>query len=178
LRQFFGGDKAQLAAAEHHRCGAAFSALAFYRQRHWRFGVKNRGVGEVVPQYTSIVTLLVVLFYFFIATRVPLARRKFNVQLPAISGHPEFERVFRVHQNTLEWMPTFILPLWLCAMYLSDAGAAALGVVWIVGRAIYYVGYVRDVKGRIPGFFLQSVACFLLIVGAIVGMVMRFGASS
>jgi glutathione S-transferase len=131
-----------------------------------------------MPQYTSIVTILVVLFYFFIATRVPLARRKYNVQLPAIAGHPDFERVFRVHQNTLEWMPTFLPPLWLCAIYLSDVGAAALGLVWIIGRAIYYVGYVREVKGRLPGFFIQSMACFLLIVGAIVGMVMRFGTAS
>lgn len=131
-----------------------------------------------MPQYTSIVTILVVLFYFFIATRVPLARRKYNVQLPAITGHPDFERIFRVHQNTLEWMPTFLPPLWLCAIYLSDVGAAALGVLWIVGRAVYYVGYVREVKGRLPGFFIQSMACLLLIVGSVVGMVMRFGAPS
>ena len=130
-----------------------------------------------MPQYTSIVTLLVVLFYFFIATRVPLARHKFNVQLPAITGHPDFERVFRVHQNTLEWMPTFLPSLWLCAIYLSDVVAAVLGVVWIIGRAVYYVGYVREVKGRLPGFFIQSSACLLLIVGAIVGMVMRLGKS-
>jgi glutathione S-transferase len=131
-----------------------------------------------MPQYTSMVTLLVVIFYFFIATRVPLARRKFNVQLPAITGHPDFERVFRVHQNTLEWMPTFLPPLWLCAFYFSDVGAAILGVVWIVGRAVYYVGYTREVKGRIPGFFIQSIACLLLIIGVIIGMVMRFATPS
>jgi glutathione S-transferase len=131
-----------------------------------------------VPHYTSIVTLLVVFFYFFIATRVPLARRKYNVQLPAITGHPDFERVFRVHQNTLEWLPTFLLPLWLSAMYLSDAGAAVLGIVWIVGRAIYYVGYVREVKARLPGFLIQALACLLLIIGAAVGMIMRFATSA
>jgi glutathione S-transferase len=131
-----------------------------------------------VPQYTSMVTLLVVLFYFFVATRVPLARRKFNVQLPAITGHPDFERVFRVHQNTLEWMPIFLPPLWLCALYLSDVGAAVLGVIWIVGRAVYYVGYAREVKGRTPGFFIQAMACLLLILGAIAGMVMHVGNSS
>ena len=90
-----------------------------------------------MPHYTSLVTLLAVLFYFFIATRVPLARRRFDVQLPATTGHPDFERVFRVHQNTLEWMPIFLPSLWLCAIYSSDAFAATLGVVWIVGRAIY-----------------------------------------
>ena len=130
-----------------------------------------------MPHYTSIVTLLVVLFYLFIATRVPLARRRFNVQLPATTGHPDFERVFRVHQNTLEWMPIFLPSLWLCALYSSDGGAAALGVVWLVGRAIYYVGYTRAVQSRLPGFAIQAGACLLLIVGAAVGLVVRFTAT-
>ena len=126
-----------------------------------------------MPQYTSIVTMIVVLFYFFIATRVPLARRKYNVQLPAINGHPDFERVFRVHQNTLEWMPIFLPSLWLCAIHLTDVGAAVLGVIWIVGRFIYYIGYAREVQRRLPGFFIQSFACLLLIVGAIAGMIIK-----
>ena len=126
-----------------------------------------------MPHYTSIVTIIVVLFYFFIATRVPLARRKYNVQLPAINGHPDFERVFRVHQNTLEWMPIFLPSLWLCAIYLTDVGAAVLGVIWIVGRFIYYIGYAREVQRRLPGFFIQSSACLLLIVGAIAGMIIK-----
>ena len=129
-----------------------------------------------MPHYTSVVTLLVVLFYFFIATRVPLARRKFNVQLPAITGHPDFERVFRVHQNTLEWMPIFLPSLWLCAIYLSDFWAAALGVLWIVGRVLYYIGYTQAVQKRLPGFGIQAGACLLLIIGAGVGMFLRFGA--
>jgi len=128
-----------------------------------------------MPLYTSFVTLLVALFYFFIATRVPLARRKYNVQLPAITGNLDFERVFRVHQNTLEWLPTFLLPLWLCAYYLSDIGAAVLGLVWIVGRLLYWLGYTSAVAKRIPGFFIQALACLLLIIGAAVGMFMRLG---
>jgi glutathione S-transferase len=131
-----------------------------------------------MPQYTSIVTMLVVLVYFFIATRVPLARRRFNVQLPATTGHPDFERVFRVHQNMLEWMPIFLPSLWLCAIYLSDVAAAAVGVVWVVGRVLYYVGYAGAVERRLPGFFIQAMACFLLIIGAITGMAMRFGTSA
>jgi glutathione S-transferase len=126
-----------------------------------------------MPNYTALVTLLAVALYFFIATRVPVARVKFGVKLPATSGHPDFERVFRVHQNMLEWMPTFLLPLWLCAIYLSDIGAAALGLVWIVGRAVYFLGYRTAVAKRLPGFFIQAMACLLLFIGATVGVVMR-----
>jgi len=74
-----------------------------------------------MPYFTAIATLLVVALYFVLATQVAAARGKFDVKLPATTGNPQFERIFRAHINTLEWMPTFLVPLWLCAIYLSDA---------------------------------------------------------
>ncbi len=129
-----------------------------------------------MPHYTAAVTLLAVAFYFFVATRVPLARRKFNVKLPATTGNADFERIFRAHSNTLEWLPTFLVPLWLCAFYLSDVGAAVLGLVWIGGRVLYFTGYSKAVEGRLPGFFIQSAACALLFVGALAGIVIHWSA--
>ena len=126
-----------------------------------------------MPYYTAIVTLLAVAFYFSLATRVSVAHSKFNVRLPTTTGNPDFERIFRAHMNTLEWMPTFLVPLWLCATYLSDVFAAVLGVVWIVSRAVYFAGYSRAVEKRLPGFFIQSTACFLLFIGAAAGVAMR-----
>jgi glutathione S-transferase len=128
----------------------------------------------VMPLYSAIVTVLAVVFYFFLATRVSVARRKFGVKLPATGGHPDFERVFRVHMNTLEWMPIFLPLLWLCAFYFNDGGAALLGLAWIVGRVLYFTGYTQAVERRLPGFFIQAMACVLLLIGAIVGIVMRF----
>jgi glutathione S-transferase len=75
--------------------------------------------------------------------------------------------------NTLEWMPTCLVPLWLCAIYLSDLAAAVLGLVWIVGRAMYFTGYSRAVEKRLPGFFLQATVCLLLFIGATAGVVMH-----
>jgi glutathione S-transferase len=126
-----------------------------------------------MPYYTAVITLLVIAFYFFLATRVAAAHSKFGVRLSATTGNPDFERTFRAHVNTLEWMPTFLVPLWLCAIYLSDTAAAVLGLVWIVGRAMYFAGYSRAVEKRLPGFFIQSTACFLLFIGAAVGVVMQ-----
>src|ERR1700755_465056 len=94
-----------------------------------------------MPYYTPIVTLLAVALYFFMATRVARARGTFGVKHPATTGNPDFERIFRAHINTLEWMPTFLVPLWLCAVYFSDAVAAVLGLVWIGGRVLYFIGY-------------------------------------
>ena len=127
-----------------------------------------------MPKYTAIVTLLVVAFYFFVATRVAAAHAKFGVKLPATYGQPDFERVYRVQMNTLEWMPTFLLPLWLSAIYLSDAASAAVGLVWIGGRVLYFLGYQEAVEKRSPGFFIQAMACLLLLIGAITGIVMHW----
>jgi glutathione S-transferase len=126
-----------------------------------------------MPLYTAIVTVLAVALYLFIGTRVAAARREFDVQLPAISGHPEFERIFRVHQNTLEWMPIFLPLLWLSAIYFSDAAAALVGLAWVAGRVWYFLGYRRAVEKRLPGFAIQASACLMLLAGAIAGIVMH-----
>ena len=127
-----------------------------------------------MPHYTAIVTLLVVSFYFFIATRVAAARIRCGVKLPAIVGNPDFERIYRVQMNTLEWMPIFLPLLWLCAIYFSDAAAAVVGLIWIAGRVVYFLGYRDAVEKRLPGFFIQSIACILLLIGAVIGIVRHF----
>jgi glutathione S-transferase len=123
-----------------------------------------------MPNYTASVTLIAVALYFSFALRVAIAHAKYGVRLPATTGRPEFDRVYRAHANTLEWMPTFLVPLWLFALYVSDAVAASLGLIWIVGRTLYFVGYSRSVEGRLPGFFVQATACLLLFIGAVVGL--------
>jgi glutathione S-transferase len=123
--------------------------------------------------WTALVTLLAIAFYFFTSTRVARARYKYGVKLPAISGNPDFERVFRVQMNTLEWLPIFLPALWLFAIYISDAIAAAIGAVWIIGRIVYMIGYTQSVPRRGPGFAIQSTAVIALWFGAIGAVVWR-----
>lgn len=130
----------------------------------------------MMPQYTALVSLLAVVFYAFLGTRVAAARRKFGVKLPAVSGNPNFERVYRVQMNTLEWLPIFLVPLWLCAVYLNDIAAAVLGLAWIGGRVLYYAGYSKAVEKRLPGFLIQAVVCVLLLFSAVAGIVMHWSA--
>jgi glutathione S-transferase len=120
-----------------------------------------------MPHYTALVTLVAILFYFYTGVRVPRARTRFGLTAPAITGPPEFERIFRVQLNTLEWMPIFLPSLWLFAIYLSDPFAAALGVVWIIGRILYFTGYSKAVEKRGPGFGIQALACIALWLGAL-----------
>jgi len=117
--------------------------------------------------YTALVTCLAILFYFFTAIRVSKARVAFAIKVPAISGNPDFERVFRVHMNTLEWMPIFLPSLWLFAIYISDPIAAVLGLVWIGGRILYMTGYSQAANKRGQGFAIQASAAVLLWLGAL-----------
>jgi glutathione S-transferase len=104
---------------------------------------------------------------------VARARVQFGIKLPAIMGNPDFERIFRVQMNMLEWMPIFLPSLWLFAIYISDAIAAAIGVVWIVGRILYMIGYRQAVEKRSPGFAVQATAVIILWVGALGAIVWR-----
>lgn len=115
----------------------------------------------------AIVTLCALLLYFFMGLRVGRARSKFEVAAPATSGHPEFDRMFRVHANTLEWLPLFLVSMWLFALYWNDRFAAAVGVVWIVGRILYMTGYTRAAGARSTGFGIQAVATGVLLFGAL-----------
>jgi glutathione S-transferase len=123
--------------------------------------------------FTALVTLLAIAFYFLTSARVARARAKFGIKAPAITGDPDFERVFRGQMNTLEWMPIFIPSLWLFAIYLSDPIAAALGLVWIVGRFLYMTGYAQAAEKRRMGFGIQFLACAALWLGALGAIVWR-----
>ncbi|MGZ5874993.1 MAG: MAPEG family protein [Bradyrhizobium sp.] len=123
--------------------------------------------------FTALVTCLAILCYFFTSIQVAKARAAFGIKAPATIGSPDFERVFRVQMNTLEWMPIFLPSLWLFAIYISDPIAAALGVVWIAGRILYMTGYAHAAEKRGRGFGIQASAAIILWTGALVAIVWR-----
>ena len=114
----------------------------------------------------ALVTVAALLVYAWMGIRVGRARAKSGVAAPAMTGDPILERHIRVQANTLEWLPIFLAGLWLFAIYWNDLIAAGLGVVWIVGRILYAVGYVADPKKREAGFMIQMAASALLLLGA------------
>ena len=117
--------------------------------------------------HVAIVTLLTALVYFWMATQVARTRQRVGILAPAVTGDPVLERTIRAHTNTLEWMPIFLPSLWLFAVYWSSVGAAVLGLAWVVGRIAYFLGYVAAPTKRYPGFFIQSIAVFVLLLGAL-----------
>lgn len=115
----------------------------------------------------ALVTLLSLLTYFWMSLRVPAARQKCGIAAPAMTGDPLLERTIRAHYNTLEWLPIYLVSLWLFAIYWNDLVAAAMGVVWIIGRIAYALAYAADATKRGPGFLIQSVATAVLLFGAL-----------
>jgi uncharacterized membrane protein YecN with MAPEG domain len=67
----------------------------------------------------------------------------------------------------LEWLPTYLVSLWLFALYWNDRAAAVLGVIWIVGRILYMTSYSKDASSRGPGFGIQALATLVLLFGAL-----------
>ena len=115
----------------------------------------------------AIVTLLSLLVYVWMILRIPFARKRTGIDAPAMTGDPELERHIRIQANTVEWLVIYLPALWLFAIYWNDLFAAAMGVVWIVGRIIYALGYAADPKKREVGFMIQALATAILVFGAL-----------
>lgn len=129
-----------------------------------------------MTQLPGLVTLLTVLLLFGITLMVGRARGKYAIKAPATTGHPLFERVYRVHMNTLEQTVLFLPTLWLAAHYGFGAWAGVVGLVWLVGRVWYVAAYLNDPAKRGPGFGLGMLSWLALLVMACIGVVRAMSA--
>ncbi len=117
----------------------------------------------------AIVTGLALIEYMVFGFRVGMARGKYEIAAPAISGNEIFERHYRVQMNTVEQLAIFLPALWIFGSFVSAPIGAALGVVFIIGRAIYAVSYVADPKTRTAGFLIGYLSNVALVLGSIGG---------
>lgn len=120
-------------------------------------------------EFVGFVIALALLEFAIFGMVVGWARGKFRVAAPAVSGHPVFERYFRVHQNTLEQLMAFVPAMWLFGTYVSPKWAGWLGLVFVAGRVVYLLGYVKDPAKREIGFAMSSVPVVILLLGALWG---------
>ena len=68
-------------------------------------------------------------------------------------------------------MIVFLPALYVFSHYYSPLVAAALGVVYLIGREIYAFTYVKDPKKRGPGYLLTALPVAILILGALFGAI-------
>ena len=77
-----------------------------------------------------------------------------------------------MQQNTVEQLVIFVPALLLFARYVSEPVAAGLGLVFILGRALYARAYVLDPAKRGPGFGLTLFGNAVLLLGGLIGAIM------
>jgi len=116
-------------------------------------------------EYVALVIVAALLQYFYFGILVGNARGKFNVAAPAITGHPVFERYYRVHQNTLEMLVIFIPAIVLFGYWVRPDLGAGIGAVYLVGRLVYLRAYVSDPGKRSLGFGLSILPTLILLLG-------------
>lgn len=122
--------------------------------------------------WINLVTLCALLEYFIFAWLVGVARAKYGVKAPATTGHEVFERYFRVQQNTLELLILFVPALWIAAQYWNPAWMAGVGAIYVLGRIVYFRGYVSAPAARHNGFLLSIWPVAVLLVAGVAGVVL------
>jgi uncharacterized membrane protein YecN with MAPEG domain len=125
----------------------------------------------------ALVLVLAAIEVMVLGFLVGRGREKYGVPAPATSGHPAWERLNRAHQNSLEQLVLF-MPLFLA--YCFNTGMQTgilLGVLYLIARVVYAVGYVRDADRRAAGAFLTAAVQAWLAVGAVIGLVVKIARS-
>lgn len=122
--------------------------------------------------WPSLITVSALILYFVVTINVGRARFKYKVSPPQMTGNPDFERVVRVQQNTLEQMILFLPSLWLFSQFVSPLWAAGIGAVWIIGRILFAWGYYQAAEKRAAGFGISTLATLALLGGSLIGTIM------
>ena len=122
---------------------------------------------------TGLVTLLTLIVYFWMAFKVGKARGTFGIPAPRMDGPDDFLRVLRVQGNTAENLLIFLPSLWLFALSIGDLWAAAIGVIYPIGRVVYARGYYAEALKRSTGFTIGLAATVVLWAGAVIALAIQ-----
>ncbi len=125
-------------------------------------------------ELTAIVIGLALIEYAVFTMLCGRARARCGIVAPATSGNPTFERYFRVQQNSVEQLVIFVPAMFLFGRYVSAPIGAGLGLVFILGRALFARGYYQDPPKRASGFGLSLLSNLVLLLGGVIGAVVAY----
>ena len=123
--------------------------------------------------FATLLILLSLLQYLAFITRTGLARGKFGIQAPAMTGNEHWERILRVQQNTAEQLHVFIPAVASFAHFTHSTWVLVPGSLYITGRQYYSMTYVRNPAKRAPGMVMTFVANVILVIGALIGVMIE-----
>ena len=121
----------------------------------------------------AIVSVLALLQFFWFGFEVGKMRGKHQCKAPSITGAPEFERMFRVQQNTMEQLVMFLPALWMYASLVNPLWGAGMGVVYLIGRTLYRISYVKDPATRSLGFMMSFLPTVVMLAWILVAAVLK-----
>jgi len=104
------------------------------------------------------------------ARKVGSARSKYKIEPPAIGGNEDFQRIYRAHQNSVEFYPLFLGSVWTSSIMLHQVPASIFGLVYMYGRSKFFNGYVESAEKRIPGFKICIMGLQGLLICSVVGL--------
>jgi glutathione S-transferase len=121
----------------------------------------------------AMITVLALLEYSVLGAMVGRARQKYGVEAPATTGNPEFERYFRVHENTLENLIVFLPALWIFSLSVNYHFGVALGALFLIARIIYASGYLKAPAKRAPGAMATFAINGILVLGSVIAIAIK-----
>jgi glutathione S-transferase len=121
----------------------------------------------------EMITMLALLEYSILGIMVGRARQTYGVEAPATTGNPDFERYFRVHENTLEALIVFIPAVWIFALEVNYHFAVALGALFLIARIIYATGYLSAANKRTPGAMATAAINGILVLGSMIAIIVK-----
>ena len=118
-------------------------------------------------ELATIIVMLALAEYIFFTARVGISRGKLGVEAPTCTGNEQFERMFRVQQNTLEQLIVFVPATYAFAYYVNNFWVVVPGAIFVIGRLLYSNGYISNPAGRAPGMIASMLANVVMVIGTL-----------
>ncbi|XP_072301607.1 arachidonate 5-lipoxygenase-activating protein [Eucyclogobius newberryi] len=112
----------------------------------------------------AIITVLSVLQNVFFALKVEKECTSPNSHAAAI------ERVSCANRNCMDSYPTFMAVMWCAGVCLKQAPAAFAGLLYLVVRHKYFIGYMGQTSQSTPGYLFGKRILFFLVLMCLVGI--------
>ena len=123
-------------------------------------------------QYIELIAVIAVLQFILFSAMTGRERSRSGLKAPAMVGDLGFERMYRVQMNTLEILIAFLPALFLASKYWPAALVAGLGIIYVIGRHLYWRAYINDPSKRGLGFMLSMFPTIGLLILALIGIVL------
>jgi glutathione S-transferase len=131
-------------------------------------------MGKTMPlanYLAALDTVLAVVLTLALGIWAGIQRGRYKIAAPATTGHPQFERAFRSHANTIENLVLFLPLLWVATVFYGGQIPFWIGLVWIVSRLLFAIGYAQtNAQLREPGAVLGYASLIALLALSAIGL--------